>query len=35
MDNWKKFIFENEHETLYETDDFFFFFNYMTKIVTN
>ena len=35
MDNWKKFIFENEHETLYETDDFSEMKNYMTEFSEN
>lgn len=30
MDDWKKYIFENEHETLYETDDFSEMKNYIS-----
>ena len=33
MDNWKKFIFENEHETLYETDNFDDMKNYICQFV--
>lgn len=30
MNDWKKYIFENEHETLYETDDFSEMKNYIS-----
>ena len=33
MDNWKKYIFENEHETLYETDDFDDMKNYICQFI--
>ena len=33
MYNWKKYIFENEHETLYETDDFSEMRNYIGNFV--
>lgn len=31
MNDWKKYIFENEHETLYETDDFSEMKNYISN----
>lgn len=33
MNYWKKYIFENEHETLYETDDFSEMKNYISDFV--
>ena len=30
MNDWKKYIFENEHKTLYETDDFSEMKNYIS-----
>jgi hypothetical protein len=31
MNDWKKYIFENEHKTLYETDDFSEMKNYISN----
>lgn len=33
INDWKKYIFENEHETLYETDDFSEMRNYIGNFV--
>lgn len=31
-DNWKKLIFENEHETLFETDDIQEMYNFIGEM---
>lgn len=35
MDNWKKYIFENSHKTLYETDNFDEMRNYIYNFIEN